>query len=110
MAWHLPLQVRNWIPAYAGMTSEGTKRKRLPRRGEETEEGNLEDAKVNYPVQGTPGSPRAFRPKVKRMPEGKRNETLETHIGIVGTEAKINQEELVKIRRKIWSVPSVDCW
>ena len=39
------------------------------------------------------------------MPEGKRNETLETHIGIVGTEAKINQEELVKSRRKIWSVP-----
>ena len=29
------------------------------------------------------------------------------HIGIVGTEAKINQEELVKIRRKIWSVPIV---
>ena len=39
------------------------------------------------------------------MPEGKRNETLETHIGIVGTEAKINQEELVKSRRKIWSIP-----
>ena len=39
------------------------------------------------------------------MPEGKRNETLETHIGIVGTEAKINQEELVKIRSKIWSIP-----
>ena len=41
------------------------------------------------------------------MPEGKRNETLETHIGIVGTEAKINQEELVKSRRKIWSLPLV---
>ena len=27
------------------------------------------------------------------------------HIGIVGTEAKINQEELVKSRRKIWSLP-----
>ena len=27
------------------------------------------------------------------------------HIGIVGTEAKINQEDLVKIRKKIWSVP-----
>ena len=39
------------------------------------------------------------------MPEGKRKETLETHIGIVGTEAKINQEELVKSRRKIWSLP-----
>ena len=39
------------------------------------------------------------------MPEGKRNETLEIHIGIVGTEAKINQEELVKSRRKIWSLP-----
>ena len=30
---------------------------------------------------------------------------METHIGIVGTEAKINQEELVKSRRKIWSLP-----
>ena len=39
------------------------------------------------------------------MPEGKRNETLETHIGIVGTEARINQEELVKSRRKIWFAP-----
>ena len=39
------------------------------------------------------------------MPESKRNETLETHIGNVGTEAKINQEELVKSRRKIWSIP-----
>ena len=30
---------------------------RLPRRGEETEEGNWgKVAKVNYPVQGTPGS------------------------------------------------------
>ena len=29
------------------------------------------------------------------------------HIGIVGTEAKINQEELMKIRRKIWSLPLV---
>ena len=27
------------------------------------------------------------------------------HIGIVGTEARINQEELVKSRRKIWSIP-----
>ena len=38
------------------------------------------------------------------MPEGKRNETLEIHIRIVGTEAKINQEELVS-SRKTWSVP-----
>ena len=30
---------------------------------------------------------------------------METYIGIVGTEAKINQKELVKIRRKIWSIP-----
>ena len=29
------------------------------------------------------------------------------HIGIVGTEAKISQEELVKIRKKIWSLPLV---
>ena len=33
-------------------------KRRLPRRGEETEEANWgqQDAKVNYPVQGTPGS------------------------------------------------------
>ena len=44
------------------------------------------------------------------MPEGKRNETLETYIGIVGTEAKINQEELVsKVEEKIWSLPLVLC-
>ena len=41
------------------------------------------------------------------MPEGKWKETLETNIGIVGTEAKINQEDLVKSRRKIWSLPLV---
>ena len=36
----------------------GRDKKRLPRRGEETEEGNWgqQVAKVNYPVQGTPGS------------------------------------------------------
>ena len=39
------------------------------------------------------------------MPEGKRNETLEANIGIVGTEAKINQKKLLKSRREIWSLP-----
>ena len=39
------------------------------------------------------------------MPEGKRNETLEIYIGIVGTEAKSTKEKIVKHRRKIWSIP-----
>ena len=52
------VRVRNWkgIPLTLALSPREKGTKRLPRRGEETEEGNLEDAKVNYPVQGTPGS------------------------------------------------------
>ena len=46
------VRARNWIPAFAGMTiKEG-----FPGGGRKRKRGNLEVAKVNYPVQGTPGS------------------------------------------------------
>ena len=48
---------------------------------------------------------RHSRQSEKWMPEGKRNEELETNIGIIGTEAKSTKEKMLKHRRKTWSIP-----